>query len=301
MTDTLRVTSWKDFVGQDKLKERLDVHIKAARLNQRLLEHVLLVGPPGFGKTSLGVIIAKRLDKNLLEHTMPLDLRMMITICRTFRGVLLLDEIHRGSTKEQESLLPLLEFGYIQDRRGNKYIANDSESIGITIIGATTEPEKLIPPLYDRFSIRPDFDDYTPEEMGRIVINMAQKAGVRLEPLTAESLGRATGGIPRRARQFVLAARDLEALGKPNFAADILALCRIDEDGLSFQHHQYLLALDRAGGVSGLKPLQNLLRLNETVVRELERLLLKHQYIMYASTGRELTGDGYKKIKTLKP
>ena len=295
MTDTLRVTSWKDFIGQERLKERLDVHIKAALKQQRRLDHVLLVGPPGFGKTSLGTVIAMRMSQDLIERTMPLTERTVTEIVRQETGILLLDEIHRASKREQESLLPLLEFGYIQDKRGRTFACE------LTIVGATTEPEHIIPPLYDRFVIRPDFDDYTEDEMGQIVASMAVKASVQFDATTARLLGNATGGTPRRAGQFVLAARDLLAIGKPAFAQDILALCRVDEEGLTWQHHQYLAALDQSGGIAGLKPLQNLLRLNETVVRELERLLLKRQYIMYASTGRELTGLGYKKVNSLKP
>lgn len=295
MTDHLRVAKWDDFIGQDLLKRRLDVHIRAALAQKHELDHVLLVGPPGFGKTSLATIISGRMGIDLLEYTMPLDERIMINIVRRHQGLLLLDEIHRAAPREQERLLPLLEFGYVQDKKGRKHM-----SANLTIVGATTEPEKVIEPLYDRFPIRPDFDEYTVAEMSKIVAGMARKIGVKLDTATAKELGAATGGTPRRARQFVLAARDLGAIGKKQVTANaVLDLCRVDPTGLTVQHMHYLIALDKTGGQAGLKTLQNMLRLNEPVVRELERLLVKQGLITYTERGRELTSAGYNKVKNL--
>lgn len=291
--DELRVSGWADFIGQNHLKERLEVHISACKKQKRTLDHIFLAGPPGFGKTSLATIIAQRADKKFLTHTMPLSERALVGIVRDFQGVLLLDEIHRAPTKDQEALLSLLEFGWVQNGRGIKTYAT-----GLTIIGATTEPKKVIEPLYDRFAIKPDFDDYTDIEMGMIVTSMAGKAKVVLSEEDAQILGRATGNTPRKARQFVLAARDLACTKKKKpTAQDILAFCRVDNTGITFQHMQYLNALNELGGLAGLIPLRNMLNVNDAVVRDLERLLLKQKLVVFTERGRELTGRGQEKIR----
>lgn len=296
--DETRVSSWGEYVGQVKLKERLRTHINAAVDQMRPVEHILLAARAGFGKTSLAVLIAKELGARLVKKQCPLNEKALfdaVTECDMFGEycVLFLDEIHGASKKEQEFLLPLLEFGEIQGRNGRTYTATN-----LTIIGATTEAHQLVDPLRDRFLITPPFDDYTDEDMQQIALGMATMVKVSLTPEEALALGKASGGTPRRLRTFIISARDLAVeLRRPATAEEVLTMCRVDADGLSYEHYEYLRALHLLGGKTGLANLKNRLRLSESVVRELEMLLLEMDMIALGGAGRELLPPGARKIK----
>lgn len=291
--DTLRPDTWDDFIGQEPLKAELQVRMAAALELGTALDPVLLHGPAGFGKTSLARIIGEGMFADFESFTMPITTATLTNIVRQFDGVLLLDEIHRASKKQQEELLPLLEFNYIQDSSGRRIHAGL-----LMIVGATTERQSLIKPLFDRFLIKPEFDDYSDEDMGSIVRGMAVKAGVELDDETCIQFGRAAAGTPRNARQLVLTARDLTAVNKSTpTAQEVFDLCRVDESGLSVQHVRYIETLSRLGGKAGVKTLGNLLRLNESVVTELERLLLTSGYMELTDRGRVLTRKGHQFLK----
>jgi Holliday junction DNA helicase RuvB len=293
-TDELRPRDWSSFIGQKKLKRRLQVHIRAAVAEGRTLDHILLTGPPGFGKTTLSQLIADEMTNAFRSLTMPVNKRHLDFILRTHTGVVLLDELHRAAKATQEDLLPVLEFGHLLSRSGMTYDVSD-----VTIIGATTEPEKIIPPLYDRFVIKPDFEDYSDTEMAEIVQSMADQASVSLRRGMAKELGRAAGGTPRNARQLVLATRDLTVtLDKTPTPNQVLTLCGVGPDGLTDGHMRYLGALEQLGGQAGLKTVGNMLRLNEVVLRDLERLLVNKRLLTYTDRGREMTGDGYARLNT---
>jgi holliday junction DNA helicase RuvB len=291
--DTLRALSFDEYVGQEPLKRRLAVHIQAAVADQRMLDHVLLAGPPGYGKTSVAQIIARDLGDPFACLTMPVKPVALASLLRQWGGgILLLDEIHRASASQQEDLLNLLQDGYLQTPSGRRV-----EVQHLTIIGATTEPDKIIAPLYDRFPIKPTFVDYSDDEMADIVMGMADKVGLELDPAYALALGQASGGIPRNARQLVLATRDLYiSTGRDPIIADVLELCGTESDGLSAGHVEYLRHLADLGGHAGLQILATMLRLHPSIVCELERLLVKRQLVMYSSVGRELTELGFRRV-----
>lgn len=291
--DEFRLSSIDEFVGQTRLLNRLTTHIGAAVAERRPLEHLLLAGRPGFGKTALATLVADLLEDPLEILVMPVSDKALQAMVASHDGVLLLDEVHAAPAKIQEMLLPLLEFGYIQTRSGYRI-----EAGFLTIIGATTEPQNLLKPLYDRFRIKPVFEDYTEDEMAQIVMKMAIKGDLELSEADSSLLGRATGGTPRNAAQFVVAGRALgNKLGHSPSAAEILEFCDTDLDGLDRQHYKYLETLAKFGGTRGLAQIATVMRLNPAVVMEVEALLFSKGFINFGTTGRELTSSGYQKVK----
>ena len=295
VTDGLRPVEWDDYIGQATMKERLSIHINSALLRDAALDHILLTGPPGCGKTTMAQIIANSYGVEFTSFIMPIKEKVLVAYLRlTEQGVILLDEIHRLSTKQQESYLSLLEDGYLQLDNGDRVESGD-----ITIIGATTEPEKVIAPLYDRFAIKPPFDEYSDEEMQSIVLRMAEAVETEMTDEAAHVLGRASGGIPRNAKSLVFMARDLATMGYGLDVAEVLQKCRVDEDGFSEDHRRYCQVLAETGGISGLEILSAHLRLPKPTLIELERLLLKREVLQYTKSGRELIGRGWSVAKAM--
>ncbi len=289
--ESLRATTFEDFVGQDAMKLRLNTHIKAALAEKRPLEHILLAGPPGTGKTTMALLIADKLGDPITVLTMPIERKSLLLNLSypTFKGgVLFLDEIHALPKKDQEMLLPILGKGVYVDSRGDEYTIPF-----LTVIGATTERDKLITPLYQRFVIKPEFEPYTDVQLGDIVARMAKKAGVEMSFEMAVELGAASGGIPRNAKQFVFAARALAATEKHQpTAAGVLDFCGIDADGLGEVHRRYLALGVSQGNVMGQKTITGMLQIPEGHCREVERLLIQKGFLTYSPRGRVITAKG---------
>lgn len=270
------------------MKTRLCVHMDAAKTRVQPLDHVLLSGPAGTGKSTLANLIGAYLNDPVTLLTMPMDRKTLVRAIQAFNGgILFLDEIHALPKRDQELLLPVLSEKVIIDARGRRY-----QIPWLTVIGATTERDKLIAPLHGRFQIKPEIAPYTDFELGQIVAGMADRMGITLDQETAVTLGTASGGVPRNAEAFILAYRDLTTNGEGVTAQTVLDLCQVDADGLTEQHRRYLSILSDQGGRAGQKTIEMLLQIPDQIVRELERLLLNRGLIEYGSTGRELTPTG---------
>lgn len=289
----LRPTERSEFVGQTALMDRLEIHMAAAIELMEPMPHVLLTGPPGFGKTTLAGIIATTLGEPFEALTMPMKPKAFYEFLYRFDGgIVLLDELHRAPRAQQEDFLTLLEDGYVSTPNGERIAPP-----WITVVAATTEPEKIIPPIYDRFPCRPTFAPYAPDEVTAIVQGMAIKLDLDIDDELASALGRAAAGTPRNARQLILATRAwIAATGETPSAADVLSLCQVDPDGLTQTHLDYLGCLDRVGGSAGLRTLSTHLRLHDAVLRDLERLLVERRLVTYGDTGRQLTAHGRRKL-----
>lgn len=292
MADRLRPRTWTDYIGQERLKAELDVRVSAAVAAQRPLKSILLVGPPGAGKTSLASVIATKMNEPLEELTMPVTTKTLMQYVKQYEGVLVLDELHLLSKVQMHGLMPLVKDHWMSDTSGHRVRAG-----ALSIIGTSHKPEDIIEPLYDRFEV-PFFDDYTDDEMTLIAMSMADKLGLDIDYNVAAMFGRASCGVPRRTEHFIEGYEELVlAHGTVPTGDEVLAMMRTSHDGLSKAHVDYLLALQALGGTAGLKRIASVLRLHPDVVTGLEHLLFQKQMIAFTGAGRELDRAGYTRLR----
>lgn len=294
--DPYRPTNWDEFIGQARVKMDLEVAIQGAIDRDAPLGHVMLAGKPGVGKTSLAQIVAARLGEDF--HKLSMANLKPAALAKFFRqdfisGVVLMDEIHAAPTVTQEQLLTLLEEGYMTSPNGQTI-----QREWLTVIAATTVPEKVDSALRSRFDHEPRFVDYTPDEMSRIARQIAGKMGFDLADDLAEAFGAAAGDSPRNARRLVRKTQDLRShLGRPPTVDEVLDLAGVDREGVTIDHMAYLAALDSFGGVAGEKAMIMMLGVGSDRLREIELFLLTRRYIGYGDRGRELTSSGVRKLR----
>ncbi|MBR0447895.1 MAG: Holliday junction branch migration DNA helicase RuvB [Clostridia bacterium] len=264
----LRPRTLREYVGQEKVKENLSVFIDAAKLRHEALDHVLLYGPPGLGKTTLAAIIANELGVNFritsgpaLER--PGDLAAMLTNLEE-GDVLFIDEIHRLPRTVEEILYPAMEDFSIDIINGK---GQGASSIHLplqhfTLIGATTRAGQLSAPLRDRFGVISRLEMYTPDELARIVSRSAKILDVPCDPNGALEIATRSRGTPRIANRMLKRVRDFAAVLNDGVidkktADEALSRLEVDHLGLDLVDRRILEAMIRHynGGPVGLDTL----------------------------------------------
>jgi len=293
---SLAPRTWDSYIGQDKIKERLQLSIQGALDRFEPLKHVLLLGQAGTGKTSLAELISQEMNQELMSLTMTPNFKMgsLYSKIKNFEGgIIFLDEIHCLSKKDQHYLLDVLEKRRMTYNTGKvEYI-----TVPLTIVAATTEQQDLITPLYERFALRYTLEDYSDIEMAKIVERMALLLGMEVDKESCIALGRASASVPRQARRLVFAAQDLGGIHKID---EILDTCGITREGLTEDHLAYLRALHQLGSNGrpvGIKNITNLSGRPRDVAERLERLLIDKEMVELTSGGRVLMHKGLQVLK----
>jgi Holliday junction DNA helicase RuvB len=307
---SLRPKSLAEYVGQEKAKENLRVFIEAAKLRGEPLDHVLLYGPPGLGKTTLSTIIAGEMGVNIRTTSGPAiekpgDLAALLTNLEE-NDILFIDEIHRLNRSVEEVLYPAMEDFALDIILGK---GPSARSIRIdlprfTLVGATTRAGQLTGPLRDRFGVIFRLELYTPEELTKIITRSAGILGIACDPTGAQELARRSRGTPRIANRFLKRVRDFaQVMGNGDITAELAAaaLDRLEVDylGLDAIDRRILSTIIQsyAGGPVGLDTLAAAVGEESVTIEDVyEPYLMQEGFLSRTARGRCVTEKAYRHL-----
>jgi len=312
---TLRPKTLKEFIGQKKIKENIEVFIKAALLRGEPLDHVLFCGPPGLGKTTLATVIANELGVNIKSTSGPVleragDVAAILTNLSD-RDILFIDEIHRLPRMVEEILYPAMEDFDLDIIVGQ---GPSARSIKInlprfTLIGATTRTGLITSPLRDRFGVVFRLEFYAPEELKEIVKRSAKILGIPIKEDAALEIARRSRGTPRVANRLLKRIRDFAQVKNKEtidlfIAKEALFAMDVDDYGLDNMDRKILLTIIEKfnGGPAGIESIAASLREDKDTIEDVyEPYLMQEGFIERTARGRVATRLAYEVLKKRMP
>ena len=307
----LRPASLQEYIGQEELKHNLSVFIQAARTRNEVLDHVLLYGPPGLGKTTLAMIIANEMHGNLVTTSGPSiqksgDLAAILSTLEP-GDVLFVDEIHRIPRQVEEILYPAMEDFFLDIVVGKEGMSAHSIRLALppfTLVGATTRAGDLSAPLRDRFGIVSALDFYKQSDLEKIVTRTSHILGVEMDPKAVQEVALRSRGTPRIANRMLRRIRDFaqvynDGLITQAVAHEALDRLHVDRLGLDGVDRRYLegIIYRFKGGPVGVEALASSIGEDPTTLEDMyEPYLLQSGLINRTPRGRVATEKAYKHL-----